>query len=378
MNKLLDALQLSISHLSVLDTTLEKANKATNPCAQRYKANLQEFNRLLDENIAIHQTLYNDDKRQMILADVLEYALLSRGANLLTDKESKSHYIKVILVFVNLLMSYEDMTSEVKLRKLFLRNLAKKIPQIGIEEHFDKLNAHTGMVGIKNTATEGANKITNKYFDTLLPKTAGGLWHELLVYIFMLRRDAGYIIPLLLHQRLIGLDSHLVPPDFLVIKDKHIFGVEVGSGKELQSSGFTLKTAIPTVSVNTIDSRTSDRCPICHKWIHFCDFVIGKFSNLDEQPLSKPEIKCIGKAEGEGCTKFTKEEIYEGKCPASKYARYPTKLIAHKFTDGLHYHYACVLKHLSVKGKKLLISQKDKTAIKTHYPYYSEGVPNFV
>lgn len=369
MKKILEAIQTSLTHLSALDQTFQNATILTNPEVARYRKVLQDFNDLLDQQIPVHDELYKEKGRQMILADVLEYAFLSRGANLLSDNQNKSHFIKLILIFVNLLMSYEDMTSEVALRKYFLANLASDLPQVANETNYNNLNTYGSFVGMPKTAANGNgnnNPTASKYFDTLLPKTAGGLWHELLVYIFMLRRNAGYIIPLLLHQRLFGRDDHLVPPDFLIIKNQKIFGIEVGAGKELQSSSFALKTTIPTVSVDTINSRTTDRCPICHKWIHFCDVVINNYSNMNFDLPEKPELRCI-----DNCSKFSNDEIYSGKCSESKYMRNSTKSIKHVYTNAYHYHYACVLKSLAPLERDELIAQQDKVALKTHYPYYS-------
>ena len=108
-----------------------------------------------------------------------------------------------------------------------------------------------------------------------------------------LRNDIGYIVPLLLNQRLLGKNDNLVPPDFLIIShDKRIYGVEVGRKKEIQSGSFSLKTAIPTASIDTENSRSSDRCPICKRWIPFCDFVINNYSNFDFK-IEKIESRCL-------------------------------------------------------------------------------------
>ena len=206
----------------------------------------------------------------------------------------------------------------------------------------------------------------NKYFDKLLPKTAGGLWHELLVYLFLLRNNLGYIIPLLLQQKLISGSGVLTPPDFLIITpNKNIYGIEVGIKKEIQSGSFSLKTNIPTATIDTINSRCSDRCPICKKWIQFCDKVIKDYSSLDYK-IDKTEIKCLKE-----CKIYKEVDILNGKCHYTKYSRQKTTKIKHKYTNGLHYHYKCVLENLSGTERKKLIKEKDITAIKTHYPHYT-------
>ena len=92
------------------------------------------------------------------------------------------------------------------------------------------------------------------------------------MYVFLIRTDIGYVIPLLLSQRLIGRKGSLIPPDFLVITyDKNLYGIEVGIKKEIQSGSFSLQSNIPTATIDTINSRSSDRCPICKRWIPFCE-----------------------------------------------------------------------------------------------------------
>ena len=200
-----------------------------------------------------------------------------------------------------------------------------------------------------------------------MPKTAGGLWHELLVYIFLLRNDLGVIVPLLLTQKFIGLSTVVVPPDFLIIsKNKDIYGIEVGIKKEIQSGSFSLQTNIPTATIDTINSRVSDRCPICKKWITFCDKIIEDYSNVNLELGKNAKVKCL-----EYCTIFSEDEILNGFCPHAKYSRKATRAINHEFTTGKHYHYTCVLKSLDENQRNALIGQRDLVAILAHFPYYS-------
>lgn len=292
---------------------------------------------------------------------------ISSGSNKSETKQyKKALFIKTVLYFVNLLMSYETITVDNKLRKKLLKNLGKKIPEIKNEELYGKLLSFKGKVGLAESKTD-ADKELNKYFDKLLPKTAGGLWHELLVFVFLLRKDIGYILPLLLHQKFFSGYDILVPPDFLVItKEKDIYRIEVGIKKEIQSGSFSIITNIPTATIDTINSRCSDRCPICNKWILFCEKVINEFGDFSKEIGNKNEIKCL-----EECNIYKKKEILKGKCPYSKYSRNKTQKITHKYADGLHYHYSCVLENLSSRQRKKLIELQDSTAIKTHYPHYN-------
>jgi hypothetical protein len=308
-----------------------------------YKQNEEKLRWLVDE-LNFGSQLYDNKGRQMILADLFEYIFLGRGYYSIKSIEDRENFIKAILHFVNLLMCYEAMTVSDNLRKKFLERLGEKILGIENEELYNELKDFNGKVGIKREESD-APKYLDRYFDSMLPKTAGGLWHELLVYIFLLRNNFGHIIPLLLSQRLMSLEDSIVPPDFLVIThDKRIYGIEVGTKKEIQSGSFSLQTAIPTATIDTINSRTSDRCPICKRWIPFCDFVINKYSNFDIE-ITKSEVRCL-----EECTIYSKEDIASGECPYTKYSRNEAKTLEHtqhEHADGLHYHYRCILEKVS-------------------------------
>jgi hypothetical protein len=260
------------------------------------------------------------------------------------------------------------MTVSDNLRMKFLNNMETRIPEVREEEYYNELKNFEGKIGLPKKESEAPSHL-DKYFDSLLPKTAGGLWHELLVYIYMLRNNFGYIIPLLLSQRLISLNSSIVPPDFLILSfDKRIYGVEVGMKKEIQSGTFSLQTAIPTATIDTINSRASDRCPICKKWIPFCEFVIEKYSNFNKK-IENIKIKCL-----EECNIYSSEEIADGACAYTKYSR--NKAISleyaqHQYATGLHYHYKCVLNNLSQEEKEIIVDSKDRIALITHYPDYS-------
>ncbi len=340
---------------------------------ERYKENEIELDKALSE-IGFEEQLYGEKGRQMILADFIEYVFLGRIYYAMqTDKEKdKRAFITAILHFVNMLMCYEAMTVSSQLRRKYLERLETEVTDIGREKSFSKLQAFEGSVGLKRDESDASKKPDtqelDKYFDSLLPKTAGGLWHELLVYIFLLRSDCGYIIPLLLSQRLMGLHDHIVPPDFLILTyDKRLYGIEVGTKKEIQSGSFSLKTAIPTATIDTINSRTSDRCPICKKWITFCPHIIRNYSDISVE-IRKPEHRCLSE-----CSIYTPDNIAAGKCPHTKYSRPRIKQdhTKHPFANNLHYHYVCVLREVTEEMRKKIIDARDKTALKTHYPYYS-------
>jgi len=370
MERIFEETKNSIKHLETLHNIfLEKGNFCNPLDWQLYKENYEALSRMFKKE-NFYEQLYGKKGRQMILADIIEYIFLGRGYYFAMKNEEKiKELLRIILHFVNLLMCYEAITVEDRLRKKFLKKLSANIPPVKKEELFDTLQKFNGKVGLPDKDSD-ADKELNKYFDTLLPKTAGGLWHELLVYAFLIRHNLGYVVPLLLSQRLPSGSGAIVPPDFLLISKKQkIYGIEVGTKKEIQSGSFSLITGIPTATIDTINSRASDRCPICKKWIMFCPQAIEHFSDLTNPTGKKSEIKCLKE-----CKKFKKEEILNGKCPYTKYSRKKAKTLEHthhEFADGLRYHYQCVLNKLPKEKVKKLKKANDEKAIKTHYPYYT-------
>jgi hypothetical protein len=376
MDELYKNFKYSIDHLATLHKTfVAEGNFSDNEKLDYsiYRDNLAEFSHLALE-LGIDKQLYDRDGRQMILSDIIEYIFLGRGYYAIESKEEKQKFVQAIIRFVNLLMCYETMTISKNLRDKYLEKLVEKIPQIKDEEFFNELLNCNGNIGLPlpQSASKEEKKI-NKYFDSLLPKTAGGLWHELIVYSFLLRNKIGHVIPLLLIQRIHSGESTLIPPDFLVIShDKRMYGIEVGTKQDIHKihiGTFSLQTAIPTATIDTINSRTSDRCPICKRWILFCDFAIKNYSNFDLK-INKEnfEIKCLSVNCG-----VSKDDKLNGNCPYTKYSRskIQSEFGNHDFATGLHYHYQCVLNNVSPQIRKKIIEAEDNTAIKTHFPYYS-------
>ena len=383
MDRIFGNVVKSLQHITSLDNTFND-----NDIHPLYVENRKELSVLFSnsEDKFIEQ-FYGKSGRQMILADIIEYIFTGRGYHFIDgDRDKLSDYLKMIMYFTNILMYYESMTVESKSREKFLELLSEVNPAEKEDEIYGALLEYNNIIGLPIDKISNdfftddfvtkfcfedkikAKRELNKYFDSLLPKTAGGLWHELLVYAFLLRFKVGHIIPLLLTQRFLhGNKKHIVPPDFLILTDdKRLYGVEVGTGKEGQSGLFSLETAIPTVTIDTQNSRSSDRCPICKKWIMFCDQIINDFSNMDFK-IEKEEFKCL-----EYCKKYSAEEIASGCCPYTKYKRSRIKRedTHHCFTDNLHYHYQCVLNNVDSDIKDKIIEAQDNTALKTHYPFY--------
>lgn len=370
MKNMFDKMNSALMHLRVLHEVFAKGDNFRTKEKVDYAIYHENNERLIGilKKLDFGSQLYGEKGRQMILADLFEYILLGRGYYSIQSEDEKMDFVRLILYFVNLLMCYEVTTVSDNLRKKVLEKLGEKVREIGKEGLYGELKDFTGTVGLRKGESTAAPHL-DRYFDSMLPKTAGGLWHELLVYTFLIRNDFGYIIPLLLSQRLMSLNDSIVPPDFLIIThDKHIYGIEVGTKKEIQSGSFSLQTAIPTATIDTINSRTSDRCPICKRWIPFCEFVVNNYSNFDIE-ITKAEVRCL-----EECNIYSRKDIAAGKCPYMKYSRNKAQTLVyaqHEYASGLHYHYRCVLEKVPADVRKRIVDAEDTVALKTHYPYYS-------
>jgi hypothetical protein len=292
----------------------------------------------------------------MKLADIIEYLFFSRGIYFIFQSNSfrperVSIYLKLILRYVNLLMIFENVTVDNKLRVALLENLKGIIKD---DVGFQELTKWNDPVGLPKSHPRQKSGSPDEFFDSILPKTAGGLWHEMLVFAFILKYDIGYIFPLLLTQKPISLKSKLSPPDLIILHNAtyRYYGIEIGNLKERQSEGFMAPSGIPIIPLDTLNARISDRCPSCSKWIGICEKIIEDFSNTSKSnnaPIN--EVRCLV-----DCKIFSLKEKLEGKCPNIKF-KYESKIdsIKYAFADGKHHHYKCCIN----KDKKIIESIKN-------------------
>ena len=413
MKDILYSVKNSIDHLNIIDNVFSTYG---HPEKKEYLKN-QKIISELNTKFSHHFTdelYYGDNGRQMILNDIFEFIFNGRGYYYMWNSkypERKENFVKIVLHFINQLMILESISVNYKLRNKLIRELKQKIGDSFFlneksKRSFNALMKFKGDVHFdtnkKNIVPEdiikkydledskNALKVFDKYCDSLLPKLPHGLWRELIVYIQLLRIHAGYILPLLLNQRIISINDALKPPDFLIIREKgELIGVEVGGGKETQSSNFSVNMKCQMVTAQ--NTNIPPRCPICGKWILFCDKVIDDYSNLDDPLLYIYEdIRCA-----HDCNLFSYDEVIKGKCPYIKYRgkidknREPRQEIKHD-TDH-HYHYSCILKtkdktalaeikRQNIRWEKHYISNNkdiNKTSrrmtincLKTNYPYF--------
>ena len=406
-----DALKKSVEHLSIIDKVLSNENHPNKEVYLEIKKKISELN-IREPDSLITDLLYVGGKkgsgakgyhRQMILNDIIEYILLGRGYYYVNDDpHRKKTFIELILNVINLLMIMDSLTVQPTLRKKVLDELKSLGTSFFKEKDMEllhtALSSYAGDLGFDTddanlpksitdiltpiVKPESAKKKLNDYYDSLLPKTGSGLWNELIVFFYLLRRTSVFIIPLLLTQRILSKDKMLKPPDYLVIDtSKQLYGIEVGGGKEAQSSNFASDTG--SKMLTTENTNVPPRCPICGEWILFCQKVISDCCDIENNPLLRinKEIRCAHE-----CNIFSYDDVLDGKCPYIQYHGEVSKTTAQKskqkikFKSPYHYHYSCIKKINDKTAIEKIKKQHDTkskkiTVLKADYPYVS-GISN--
>ncbi len=282
--------------------------------------------------------------RQMQLSDLLTYVLVSRGGIWGFEEGHRSDYLRILLLTVNELLLQEHVTYFPNLRRDFQNTLDKSNIDFFIEDEEYRSKYEEARASNDKLTYKDHGKVY-RAVDRLIPKVPGTAV-ELIVYLYLLRSNVGYVIPLLLQQRLLGKDGHLVPPDFLVMKQGRIFGIEVeqlgATGKIQQSNAFMTETGIPVLT-GSLPKAFPFRCPVCDRWILFCDNIIEKFSDLNYQ-MPSSYLTC------DTCN----EVVYFGRIKAGE--------------DELHYHYRCISGERYVKNVLSNPAQRAKR-LRGYFPY---------
>jgi hypothetical protein len=296
-----------------------------------------------------------ENGRQFILYDYLMYILVSRGSIWGFHKANRKSYLKMILYVANQLLIQEPVTTYAcfSTRKLLMNFMERQnIPYFFEDEEAKKI--YEDAKKFKGDLSYKDKKTKKLYYavDSLFPKSVGAAV-ELIVYAYLIRHNFGYVIPMLLNQRLLSHDSHSIAPDFLIVKNGRIFGVEVKQAFEKTPDHifeFSSQTSIPVV-VARVPNTVPLRCPICKKWILYCDEVINRFSDYS-QKIEDIKISC--KKE---CTNFKK----------CNYITYKGILKSNEKKE-FHYHYDCVKKKPFVRGLLKDKNEQEKRLI-SYYPY---------
>jgi len=332
MKKLLHRLDLSVKHLQTLDNVLQSKYEEYRNFAHKIES-LPHYQELLKE-------VYTGGRgRQMILGDLLEYILTGRAYYFATKGEDyMKTFVKMLMYLCNLLLVMENISVLSRLRKDLLMALENSIgKQLLFEKNqdqnkFEELKKYEGFI----IPADKMGKDYERVFDTLLPKRVG-IVPELLVYSYFIRKNYGYIIPLLTHQRILGMKSSIIAPDFLLLRRKgEVVGLEVGAGptrkaefkKQRQLAEFSSATSIPVivVGIGSPEQPQPYRCGKCKMWITYCEKAIELCSENMDRP-GQDHIDCSN------CERrdFCENKVYYG--PARDYFGK---------TKVLRYHYRCV------------------------------------
>jgi len=328
----------------------------------------------------------------MILSDIIEYIINGRGYfYAIKNKEAMKIYFRIILNIINQLMIFDSIVVETEVRKKLLEDLKNNIGDDFFKEddrrkEHEALLLHNSPIGLPLRNLEVSNEVLEKlglteadkekaikkleeYYDSILPKTAGGLWGELIVYLYILRNNLGFVFPLLLNQRLLTGETkvYLKPPDMLLLPygQQTFYGIEVGGGKEVQSGNFSIITGLSTATKANMDNPK--RCCICGKWMLFCPQVVEDYSDIDKkiENVQKP-LKCL-----KDCRLFTKEQILEGKC---SYAMHkggnPENYVMKMKGETYHFHLNCL--RADPRGSQ----DVSENNIVAYYPYV-KGLEEF-
>ncbi len=235
MKILLDKLGISIKHLKLLERTFLENHDEYKRIEKIFRTPpfMETVNEISIELYAGGKQLRGNDalNRQMILGDIIEYIFTGRAYYYATKSEDNfNKFLKLILYSVNQLLIFDSITVNSDIRKKYLEKLEDKIDiDLLYEKEGDKELAKKLMKS--NTVYEDSDwEDFDLFVDSILPKTLG-CPKELVVFAELIRSKKGIIIPLLLNQR--------------------IFGIELGYKKEEQSREFTIRTSIPTFAVDS-------------------------------------------------------------------------------------------------------------------------------
>lgn len=391
MDILLESLMKAVRHLQLIDEVFSEENYQEKDLYIRTKNRIGVLNK--KSGFLFSDELYVGGKkggrkgygRQMILSDLITYIVAGRGYFYARrSKECMENFIEITLHIINQLMFFDSLTTNAKLRERVLNKLMKTIGEDFYKEkerfqEYRALKVYDGAIGLPleefepdkkvltllSSGKKEARKRLENWFDSLLPKELG-LWGELIVYVYLLRQKMGYVLPLLLTQYLISgyHDNILKVPDFIVIPfhiEEKMIGIEVGGGKETQSTKFSNLSGITIATKANADNPK--RCPICGSWILFCPMIIKRFCNQDYEILNMSSpVKCLDE-----CDIFeNKNDIMKGKCPFSSVKGVNPEDHVMKFKYApttYHFHLCCALKDTR--------ASKDikRNNVVTYYPY---------
>jgi len=207
----------------------------------------------------------------------------------------------------NILPKLIDILDEVSFMEFlqfhFKLSELKKISQIKCNS-WNQFFSHTSYNSsvLKNHIIQNYSSYRNRFdyycktdAPPFLPKNVG-LATEIFVYLFLMANDYGYVVPLLLHQRLfsnflevfspnknvsvVKENYVMVPTDFLLLKRGRVVALELGRGKPELISGFASISGIPTIFVDSylnLGPKLGYKCNYCFNSLAICQKYIDNF-----------------------------------------------------------------------------------------------------
>jgi hypothetical protein len=334
MKKILERLEVSAKHLKFIHDFFLSHDP-------EYASIEKKIDSIPNVDELRKSVYYGQDGRQMILSDLLQHVLAIRGYYFFF--QDRQAYLKILFHAVNQLMLQENAIRNQPERKAlldYLKDVCAQLPGFFEGDDSEWRDKYEQCKTASEEEVTGARKRLYRVIDSVLPKSMGNAT-ELLVFAYLLNSEIGYVIPLLeiqQSQKLTSDQIEVTPPNYLIIKDRRVFGIEVGAGpggigKVKQCNIFMGKTGIPviTLNVNPPGNNASYRCPICNKWLLYCDRVIEEYSKRRISDVNSQGIEC------QSCQNFAERDkiMFFGSIESGK--------------GTLHYHFNCVRNREYVK-----------------------------
>jgi len=187
MKKLLEANLLATRHLLILDEVF-RSNYPPYACW----AGKLDNHPLYDE---LRREIYAGGKkrgekgyaRQMILGDLIEYILTGRGYYLaVRGIDAFKGFIQMLMYISNMLILLEDISVDIRLRRLVLEELYKNLGEEFFEEDEQK-RKYQSLMAYEGIIARGKGKEYDGFLDSILPKRVG-IAPEILVYCWLIRK----------------------------------------------------------------------------------------------------------------------------------------------------------------------------------------------
>jgi len=305
MKRIIRRYRRAAKHLALVDSFLLDND-------QDYKRNESKLTALGSDYLAFCRELYfggsksrgdNRGSRQMLLSDIVQYIITSRGLYFARqDDQHRKKFIEIVMRLLNqwLIMDSFGPKESIAQRKQLMKNLKDSIGKSffegGDDYHIDRFeemfNYNDDLIPKPPNPNPPSDAVLEAY-DSLFPKIRGGPI-ELLVYLYLFQRRLGFVVSLLTQQLLFnGNRKARALPDLLLLRTKgEVIGLEIGRGKEKQSADFSLLTAVPTFSVDLVE-RQPFRCDGCGKWITYCDRVIELYAKDGVPKDHNYSIDCV-------------------------------------------------------------------------------------